>query len=128
MTTRILPPAEWPRLAGTEAAALWPLLDPAKAQIVVVEVDGAIVATHTLMWVLHAECLWVHPAWRGRLRVLRRLWATVQAVARAMGAQTLATAACDDGVRALLARAHAQPLAGEHFVVTVQGEPTCQQP
>ena len=120
MTARVLPPEEWPRLEGTEAEALWPHLDPSRAQIVVMEEDGTIIATQTLMWVLHAECWWVHPTWRGRLSVIRKLWASVQCVARKMGAKTLATAATDDGVRAILGRIGARQLAGIHYVIALQ--------
>lgn len=121
MITRVLSVDEWSRLAGTEAADLYRHLDPARAQIVVVEQAGEIIATHTLMWVLHAECLWIHPAWRGRLSVLSRLWQGVQKVAARMGARTIATATCDGRLNALLARVGGQRLAGEHFVVKVKG-------
>lgn len=120
MTVRILPPAEWARLAGTEAQALWKHLDPERAKVVVVEEHGQIIATHTLMWVLHAECLWVHPGWRGRLSVLGRLWMKVQAVARAMGARTLMTAQIpEQPILPLLQRVGAKKLDGDHFVVSI---------
>lgn len=119
--TRILPRDEWPRLAGTEAEAVWPLLNPDTTRIVVVERDGEIVGCHVLLWVLHAECLWTAPAARGRGGVARRLWTAVQETVRAMGASGFMTAATDDRVRRLLAHVGAQRLPGDHYVMTLKG-------
>src|SRR5258708_3987314 len=82
MTTRILPATEWGRLIGTEAEVIWPHLVPERTTIVVVERDGQIVGCHVLSWLLHAECLWIAPQFRGRPSVARRLWLAVQHVAR----------------------------------------------
>ena len=120
MTTRILPQAEWPRLVGTEAADVWPHLNPMKSHVVVVEEDGQIIACHVLMHVLHAECLWVHPDHR-HPRVSRLLWNEVQLQAQKLGATTLATAANDDRVKRLLAYVGATKLEGEHYVIPLEG-------
>lgn len=120
MTTRLLPVVEWPRLQGTEAEALYPLLQPDRSIVVVVEDGDQIVGCHVLLWVLHAECLWIHPAHRGKTSVARRLWRTVQRTARACGVHALMTAACDDTVRGLLAHAGAAQLPGDHFMVPVK--------
>lgn len=120
MTSRILPPEEWERLDGTEAETIWPMLDRAKTQIVVVEQDGEIVGCHVLLLVLHAECLWVHPAHRGKSSVARRLWAAVQQTARdTFRVRTIATAACSDEVRELLRHVGAVTLPGTHHVIPV---------
>lgn len=121
MTSRILPHGEWPKLAHTEASEVWRHLDPLKAWIIVVEKDGAIVGCHVLMSVLHAECLWIDPAFRGRPSVARRLWMAVQARAKALGAHTLVTGACDDKIRGLLAHVGATKLAGDQFVIPLKG-------
>lgn len=122
MTTRILPPAEWHRLAGTEAETVWPQLNPERTSIVVVERDGFIVGCHVLSWLLHAECLWIAPQFRGRPSVARRLWTAVQQTARDhWGVPSVITAACDDRVRRLLAHVGAVELKGQHYVVPVKG-------
>lgn len=117
MTSRILPQNEWPRLAGTEAESVWPYLDPSRSWVVVVEDDGEIVGCHVLAYVLHAECLWVHPDHRGKASVARRLWATVRKIAQAVGAPTLATAARNETVRELLEHIGAIHLDGEHYSI-----------
>lgn len=119
MTTRLLPREEWPRLQGTEAEPLYPLLQPERSIVVVVEDGDRIVGCHVLLWVLHAECLWIHPDHRGKASVGRRLWATVQRTARACGVHALMTAACDDAVRKLLKHAGASPVCGDHFMVPI---------
>lgn len=123
MTTRILPCEEWPRLMGTDAEAIWPTLDPMRSAIVVVEHDGVIIAHHILLYVLHAEALWVHPAHRKGI-VGGRLWAAVKSAVRGSGARGFVTAAVDDDVRRLIAKVGGTPLPGSHFTVTV--EDRCQ--
>lgn len=121
MTARILPPEEWARLAGTEAELLIPMLTDA-SRVVVVELDGQIVGCHVLQVILHAECLWVHPAHRGKASVARRLWAAVQREAREhFGVRAFATAAVSDEVRDLLAHVGAVKVAGDHYMVPVKG-------
>lgn len=121
MKARILPTTEWPRLVGTEAETVWPHLDPARTSIVVVEHDGAIVGCHVLSWLLHAECLWIHPDHRGRSSVARRLWASVKQTARDVWhAHAIVTGACDDRVRALLQHVGAEPLPGEMYVIRME--------
>lgn len=121
MTSRILPPIEWPRLAHTEAATVYPHLDPLKSSVIVVEKDGVIVGCHILLNVLHAECLWIDPACRGQSSVARRLWDAVQVKAKMLGARTIVTAACDDRIRGLLAHVGAKKLDGDHYVIPVRG-------
>ncbi len=120
MTTRILPEDEWGKLAGTEAEQLYPLLQPTRTAIVVVEDGDQIVGCHVLMWVLHCECLWIHPDHRGKSSVGRRLWGAVQKLARSCGVHALMTAAGDDTVRSLLAHAGASQVPGDHFMVPVK--------
>lgn len=119
MTTRILPPEEWHRLNGTEAEAVWAQFDPARVTVLVVESEGAIVGTWVLMNVLHAECLWIAPAHRGRTAVARRLWAFMQRTARAIGVPAVATAALTDDVRRLLDHVGATKVPGDHYAMRI---------
>ena len=119
MTTRVLPPGEWPRLAGTEAESLWPLLNPASASVLVVEDEEAIVGVWVLMSVLHAECLWIAAEHRGKTAVARRLWSGMQRVATDRGAKVVATAAISDDVRALLEHVGAMKVPGDHYAMKV---------
>jgi hypothetical protein len=124
-TTRILPPEEWPRLAGTEAEAVWPHLDPNLTMVLVVEHEGAIVGTWVLVRVLHAECLWIAPAHRQRTSVARHLWGCLRAIARRLGVPAVVTAAVNDDTRRLLDHVNAERLPGDHYVMRFE---LCQQP
>lgn len=118
----MLPPEEWPRLAGTEAERVWPLLDPAQAQVLVVEQGGAIVGVWVLMRLVHAECVWIAPAHRGRGSVAKRLVSFMRDRARAWGARTVIGSATRDEVATLIGKLHGQPLPGQMFVI-----PLCRE-
>ncbi len=126
MTARVLDPSEWPTLAGTEAEAAWPYFDPQNAQVLVVEDEGRIVGTWTVMRVVHAECCWVHPDYRGSFGVTKRLLRGMRALATGWGARAVVTGAMTAQVKALVASLHGVPLPGEQFVIPL--ETLCQQP
>lgn len=125
MTTRVLPPEEWPRLVGTDAEAVLGQLDPRWTSVVVVEDAGRIVAHHLLVHVVHAEGLWVDPAYRHGLAG-GRLWHAVQREAARLGVHALMTASIDPMIDTLIAREggwriehHGQPIA--HFMIPLAG-------
>lgn len=117
MTSRILPPDEWPKLTGTEAETVWPLLNPAQAHVLVVEDGSVIVGCWVLMPVLHAECLWIADAHRGKASVARRLWTGMRRLALSLGVSTVATAAISDDVRGLLDHVGAVKVPGDHYAM-----------
>lgn len=117
LTRRVLPPEEWPALAGTEAETLWPLLDGETARIVVVEDDGAIVGCWAAFPVVHVECVWVHERYRGTGSVVRRLLSGMREAVSAMGARKVFSAALTDPVRDLLVRLGGVLVPGSHYVV-----------
>lgn len=119
MTSRILPEAEYHKLAGTEAERLVPLLTP-DSRVVVVEQDGTVVGCHVLQVILHAECLWVHPDHRGKASVARRLWSRVRSEVREhYGLPGFITMAVSAPVRQLLAHVDATHVVGETYFVPV---------
>jgi hypothetical protein len=123
MTTRLLPPDEWPKLAGTSAEGL--PLDPAHHAVVVVEQDGAIVGTLLLLRLLHAECLWIAPAHRRKASVFRRLKAALWRYGRADGYRTVWASALSPEMQAVLGKLGSE-LPGEHYVMSIQGEQVCR--
>lgn len=119
MLARVLRPEEYPQLAQTEVGPLWSQLS-AQARVVIVEDHGQMVGCHVLVPVLHAECLWIHPAHRGKTSVARRLWTAVQREVRDhFQAHGFATAAISDDVRRLLQHVAAEPIPGQHFMVRI---------
>lgn len=122
MTTRLLPPSEWPRLAGT-------LLDPAwrdlgiEDRVLVVEQDGQIVACGALLQRWHLEGFWTHPDYRGKASVGRRLWAATKALVAGMRVrEVLCMATTKEGRHLIEAFGQAIPLECEHFAVQVGRE------
>ena len=120
MTSRLLPIEEWPKLAATEARTVWSSF-PEQTRVVVVEDAGQIVGCHVLVAVLHAECLWIHPAHRGKTSVARRLWAAVKREAReTFGASWLMTGALTDDVRELLEHVGAVKVDMDHYMIPLE--------
>ena len=119
-STSVLPVEELSRLEKTDAGIPWERLGPS-AKVVVVAREGEIVGCHALVPVLHAECLWVHPEYRGKTSVPRRLWNAIRSTAREeFGVQSFATAAMTDDIRRLLDHVQATKLDGDHYLVSVE--------
>lgn len=121
MTTRELPPSEWWKLANTEAKDVWPHLKHGSTHVMVVEHEGQIVGCWLLLRMYHVECLWIAPEHQKKTSVGRRLWTGMQRLAGSLGIGAAWTAAMSDDVRALLTRAGATQLPGDHYVLPFRG-------
>lgn len=84
MTDRILPQSEWSKLDGTEIGRAIPYMNPNDMFIVVVEDGDRIVATWSALRVVQLEGVWIHPDYRKRVSVVRRLLSRTMAIARSM--------------------------------------------
>jgi hypothetical protein len=122
LTRRILPPDEWPKLQGTEAETLWPLLNPDQAAVLVVEQDGQIVGCWVAMQTLHAECVWVSPTVGNPAAVARPLIDGMFEIARGNGMRSLYTSATNDEVREIIRKLHGTTLPGTAHVIPVPRE------
>jgi hypothetical protein len=123
--TRMLPPEEWSRLAGTEAESVWHLFDPTNTRVVVIEDGDAIVGCWVLLRVIHAECLWIAPSHRCKVGVIKRLLRGMKTLASGWGATQVVTAAMSDDVRTLIGKFGGTRVPGEAYVLPV-GE-ACQR-
>lgn len=124
MTTRVLPPAEWPRLAGTELDTVWPVMDPEKTRVVVVEDAGVIIACWAALVTVHVEGLWIAPTHRGKGGAARRLLRGMREAVTSLGASVVFTASTTDEMDTLIERAGGVRLPGDHFAL---GMGVCQQ-
>jgi hypothetical protein len=124
MTTRILPPEEWTRLASTNASEAWACLDPQRNSVLVVEAEGEIIGSVILMQAVHAEFLWIDPKHRKRASVLRRLRRRL--LLEVAGIPTVLAAAIGVEMRTLLEKLGGHRLPGDHYVLNVQ-EMSCLQ-
>lgn len=119
MTTRILPPDEWPKLAGTELGQAAPYFDPERATIIVVEDGSTIVGCWALLSMWHVEGVWIHPEHRKAGAVARRLMRGMTKQAKDQGARVVITAALSDEVVGLIGHLGGQLLPWAHFSIPV---------
>lgn len=112
----MLPRDEWPRLAVTVLADLWPSFSPL-AQVIVVEAGDRIVGHWVLMPIWHVEFLQ-----SAGLAVSRRLYRTMRTLTHDLGIEAVMTGALDDTVRGLLDHVGATRLPGDHYLWRVRQE------
>jgi hypothetical protein len=122
MIARVLPPEEWPRLAGTEAEHVWPVLNPENAEIRVVEEDGEIVGVWCGLRMMHAECFWIAPKYRGSYRVIKGLWNGLCETAKRWGVSRMETASMDPHVSDMIQRWGGERVTWEAFIVPIARE------
>ena len=122
MTGRLLPPEEWPRLAGTLLEGVWPSLKPDRDVVRVVEQDGEIIGCAALLALWHLEGAWIAPAHRKRAAVGRRLWAEMrEEVRRRSVPEVWMMATSPDTARICERLGRATRLDCAHFAVMVGG-------
>ena len=113
MTTRVLPPQEYDRLAHTELATVWPhYADGAMTVFVVEDEHGEIVGCWAVLRILHLEGLWIHPAHRTHGSVGRRLLTKARQMLHGLG---VVTNSVDPDITAYLERVGAVPIPGQAF-------------
>lgn len=123
MNSRVLDPEEWEsKLKGTEAEELWPSLDPAMSEVLVVE-DGAKVAgAWVLIKTVHAECIWVHPDYRGTFGVAKRLMRGMREIASRWGVTRVITGSVSPKVTDLILRFGGSPIPCMMFTLPIQAK------
>jgi len=114
LTDRVLPPSEWSRLSGMDLSTVVDRLDPESTTIVVVEDGDQIIGCWALVTMLHAEGVWIDPAYRGRVSVARRLWRGMRACVRLRGRRAVITGANQPVIHMILKRA--TPLPQEYLL------------
>lgn len=121
MTSRLLPPAEWPRLEGTILASVYPAMNPGSDRIIVVEDDeGTIIGCAALLLIWHLAGPWIAPASRQRVSVYRRLYRAAHALFRVLYIREIYVMAATPTASAQCQRLDAAiPLPCDHFVVRV---------
>jgi N-acetylglutamate synthase-like GNAT family acetyltransferase len=118
MNTRLLPPQEWSRLAGTELERVWPVLNPDHSEIMVVEEGTEIVACWAILTYTHLEGIWIAPAHR-KGSVGGRLLRAVFGLLKDRQIPAVLTASMSDEVTRLIEHFGGSELPGSHFVLKV---------
>lgn len=119
MTLRELPATEWASLAGTDLGNVLPLLTADQTRVAVVEHEGMIVGCWALTSFLHAEGIWIHPAYRQGVGVQRRLLRWLAQTARSLGVSAVITGALTDTIGAYAERLGGQRRDGATYVIPV---------
>jgi hypothetical protein len=118
LTTRVLPPDDWPRLADTDLRDVWALLSPSSAQVLVVEDEaGAIVGHCVIATWIHAEGFGVREDHRNRGDVWRRLLHAIGETSREVGNGGVIAGAASAEMAGYLARLGGIPLPASFFTV-----------
>lgn len=119
MTSRVLPPAEWPRLHGTELGEVYHLLDPERARIIVVEDADEIVGCWAIFPVFHVEGVWISDRHRRRSSVAKRLLTMMGQMIKLAGVETVVTASASEDVDRLIQHLRGVELP-RHFSIPVE--------
>lgn len=123
-STRILPPEEWHRLAHTDMPTVLPYVEPEDIRVVVVESGDVVVGCWAVLRVVHLEGVWIHPTYRGKGSVARRLLTATLTVARQWTSRWAMTGANSDDVRHLLVKhLGARQVPMDTFVIPMEGTP-----
>lgn len=118
MTTRILPPEEWARIAHTDLGPVVMAVNPDAVTVVVAEDEqGAIAGCWALINFAHLEGMWVDPAHRRKGVVLKRMWNTICDVAAERGLGSVLTGSVDPSVTAWIEHRGGEKLPFESFVL-----------
>lgn len=121
MTTRLLPSAEWPRLAGTLLDPAWQGFNLNDRVVVTENAAGEIVGCFALMQVWHLEGAWIDPRYRGKVSVGRRLYKAARDLCRAQQVREVYMMARSERASQLCRKlGDALHLACDHFLVRVQ--------
>lgn len=120
MIVRSLPLDEWDKLAHTELGQSLAYVLPEKTEILVVEDGDEIVGCWAILTIPHVEGVWIHPKYRGKTSVARKLWTAMRQTVERMGFTRVQTGACDPVIAALLERHGATKLQMDSYMLSVR--------
>lgn len=120
MKARVLPVAEWSRLASVPCGGQIPDIRPEDMAEIVVEDGDRIVARWTVLRMTHLEGLWIDPEYRNA-GTGRRLMRLAVQTARQWADKWVQTGAQTDEVRDMLARVGAVKIEMDNYMLPLGG-------
>ena len=116
---RVLPEAEWPRLASTDMQMAQIQKAATTGGVIVVEDEDTIIACGAVMLCAHLEGVWVHPDYRRSVSVGRKLWTAIKKSLAAFGVTGFYGSTVSlDGLSDILSLKGTE-LEGRHFIMDV---------
>ena len=120
MELRVIAPEDYDTaLAGTELESVLEHLKPSRAMVFGVFDGETLLGCWSLLPVMHAEGLWVHPEHRGRAGVQRSLVEGLVTLARHHGSAVVMTSAVNERVESLIRHAGGTKLPGSHWALPI---------
>lgn len=119
ITTRLLPPEDWSRLADTSLKDVWRDLQPKHPFIDVLVAEdesGAIVGHILFQSLIHCEGFGIAPSERRQGRVFRAMLTAMAEYCDANGFEDVWSGSVSDEITDYLSRLGARPIPGVHFV------------
>lgn len=116
MLARVLKKKEYWRLAGFDISKVADSL-PKDSKIVVVEKDGEVIGTWSLVPYYHLECMEVKEGPRGKGKVARRLLRYMFGLLKSLEIPAAITSSVDPTVDEMIKKLGGKELPGKHFVV-----------
>lgn len=114
---RVLPEAEWGRIADAGMPDASVALGKENFQLVVVEDKGRIVATMALWRVVHLEGFWIDPDYRGKAGTIRGLIRGVLSAAKKWSPKWLWACSDTEQMDAILQKLHGVRMPVRSFTV-----------
>lgn len=121
MTTRILPPEEWAKLAHTEMGPALASINPEAITVLVAEDEhGEPIGCWGLVNFAHLEGMWIREDHRGRGRVLLRMWNEMCRLALGKGLGAVFTGAADPQIKKWIVKRGGAAVPFESFVLPMR--------
>lgn len=118
MNTRVLEPSEWHRVQDLDVGELLQFVRTEDVKVVVVEHEDEIIASWTIMRMVHLEGVWVHPQHKNA-GVVRSLIRKTKEEAAEWSSAWVVTSAASDAVRAILSRMHAKKVEADMYTLAL---------
>lgn len=121
MNSRILPRSEWAKLDVKGSDSIGTTVPPAESHVVVVEEAGEILATVTVVRIVHFEDLWINPKYKGNPGMIRSLLNRAKSVAKLWTDKWVWGASETDQMTDYLKRFGGVQIGVQSFIIPIEG-------
>lgn len=119
MVTRVLHPSEYEKLENFSVSQISNSL-PIGARVIVVEHEGKVVGTWSLIPYYHLECMEVVEAHRGKGKVARKLLSFMFSLLASLKLEAVITSCIDEVTEGMIKKLGGSELPGKHFALGIR--------